>query len=186
MFLEHMIQVQDNSPQGVYDTLLELRLQDWAHEENVKVRTAPLYINSLFVVCWQRMRFFYSSFFSLYPHAQHKLLLIPSPIKYSTSPQCIPKKHFQEVFTFLPAIFLGTEGRNFPLIGDMPCFLSPHLVFMNFVPSLLTWMVPWLPTMAQFISNYFVILPRTVLNHCSSPRDDAVGGESVPGRAHHL
>ncbi|XP_041030262.1 vacuolar protein sorting-associated protein 11 homolog isoform X2 [Carcharodon carcharias] len=37
-FLEHMIQVQANSPQGVYDTLLELRLQDWAHEEDSQAK----------------------------------------------------------------------------------------------------------------------------------------------------
>uniref|UniRef100_A0A4W4G2E4 Vacuolar protein sorting-associated protein 11 homolog n=1 Tax=Electrophorus electricus TaxID=8005 RepID=A0A4W4G2E4_ELEEL len=33
-FLEHMIKVEPFSPQGVYDTLLELRLQDWAHEQD--------------------------------------------------------------------------------------------------------------------------------------------------------
>ncbi|XP_078235660.1 vacuolar protein sorting-associated protein 11 homolog isoform X2 [Pogona vitticeps] len=33
-FLEHMSEVQPNSPQGVYDTLLELRLQNWAHEKD--------------------------------------------------------------------------------------------------------------------------------------------------------
>ncbi|KAK3522019.1 hypothetical protein QTP70_021383 [Hemibagrus guttatus] len=33
-FLEHMIEVEPLSPQGVYDTLLELRLQDWAHEKD--------------------------------------------------------------------------------------------------------------------------------------------------------
>ncbi|KAG5843853.1 hypothetical protein ANANG_G00155300 [Anguilla anguilla] len=33
-FLEHMIQVEPMSPAGVYDTLLELRLQDWAHEQD--------------------------------------------------------------------------------------------------------------------------------------------------------
>ncbi|CAG5986498.1 unnamed protein product [Menidia menidia] len=33
-FLEHMIEVEPRSPQGVYDTLLELRLQDWAHEQD--------------------------------------------------------------------------------------------------------------------------------------------------------
>ncbi|XP_061659657.1 vacuolar protein sorting-associated protein 11 homolog isoform X1 [Syngnathoides biaculeatus] len=33
-YLEHMIEVDPNSPQGVYDTLLELRLQDWAHEKD--------------------------------------------------------------------------------------------------------------------------------------------------------
>ncbi|XP_068096951.1 vacuolar protein sorting-associated protein 11 homolog isoform X1 [Hyperolius riggenbachi] len=37
-FLEHMIQVQNDSPQGVYDTLLELRLQNWAHEKDPQVR----------------------------------------------------------------------------------------------------------------------------------------------------
>ncbi|NP_001120879.1 vacuolar protein sorting-associated protein 11 homolog [Xenopus tropicalis] len=31
-FLEHMIKEHSDSPQGVYDTLLELRLQNWAHE----------------------------------------------------------------------------------------------------------------------------------------------------------
>uniref|UniRef100_A0A3P9HPB0 Vacuolar protein sorting-associated protein 11 homolog n=1 Tax=Oryzias latipes TaxID=8090 RepID=A0A3P9HPB0_ORYLA len=35
-FLEHMIKVDPCSPQGVYDTLLELRLQDWAHEEDLE------------------------------------------------------------------------------------------------------------------------------------------------------
>uniref|UniRef100_A0A8C9U302 Vacuolar protein sorting-associated protein 11 homolog n=1 Tax=Scleropages formosus TaxID=113540 RepID=A0A8C9U302_SCLFO len=33
-FLEHMIEVEPRSSQGVYDTLLELRLQDWAHEQD--------------------------------------------------------------------------------------------------------------------------------------------------------
>ncbi|KAM3600652.1 uncharacterized protein V6R79_000323 [Siganus canaliculatus] len=33
-FLEHMIDVDHRSPQGVYDTLLELRLQDWAHVQD--------------------------------------------------------------------------------------------------------------------------------------------------------
>ncbi|KAA0704039.1 Vacuolar protein sorting-associated protein 11 -like protein [Triplophysa tibetana] len=33
-FLEHMIEVDPLSPEGVYDTLLELRLQDWAHEQD--------------------------------------------------------------------------------------------------------------------------------------------------------
>ncbi|XP_077448668.1 vacuolar protein sorting-associated protein 11 homolog isoform X1 [Stigmatopora argus] len=33
-YLEHMIEVDPNSPQGVYDTLLELRFQDWAHEQH--------------------------------------------------------------------------------------------------------------------------------------------------------
>lgn len=36
-FLEHMIEVDPRSPQGVYDTLLELRLQDWAHEKDPEV-----------------------------------------------------------------------------------------------------------------------------------------------------
>lgn len=36
-FLEHMIEVDPRSPQGVYDTLLELRLQDWAHEQDPDV-----------------------------------------------------------------------------------------------------------------------------------------------------
>lgn len=36
-FLEHMIEVDPRSPQGVYDTLLELRLQDWAHEQDPEV-----------------------------------------------------------------------------------------------------------------------------------------------------
>lgn len=36
-FLEHMIKVDPHSPQGVYDTLLELRLQDWAHEQDHEV-----------------------------------------------------------------------------------------------------------------------------------------------------
>lgn len=38
-FLEHMIEVDALSPQGVYDTLLELRLQDWAHEQDPEVST---------------------------------------------------------------------------------------------------------------------------------------------------
>lgn len=36
-FLEHMIEVDPHSPQGVYDTLLELRLHDWAHEKDPEV-----------------------------------------------------------------------------------------------------------------------------------------------------
>lgn len=36
-FLEHMIEVEPLSSQGVYDTLLELRLQDWAHEQSPEV-----------------------------------------------------------------------------------------------------------------------------------------------------
>lgn len=39
-FLEHMIEVDPHSPQGVYDTLLELRLQDWAHEQDSAVSPA--------------------------------------------------------------------------------------------------------------------------------------------------
>lgn len=39
-FLEHMIKVDPHSPQGVYDTLLELRLQDWAHEQDSAVSSA--------------------------------------------------------------------------------------------------------------------------------------------------
>nr|XP_051693658.1 vacuolar protein sorting-associated protein 11 homolog isoform X2 [Oryctolagus cuniculus] len=37
-FLEHMSEVQPDSPQGVYDTLLELRLQNWAHEKEPQVK----------------------------------------------------------------------------------------------------------------------------------------------------
>ncbi|KAM5132463.1 vacuolar protein sorting-associated protein 11 homolog [Mantella aurantiaca] len=37
-FLEHIIQVLTDSPQGVYDTLLELRLQNWAHERDPQAR----------------------------------------------------------------------------------------------------------------------------------------------------
>ncbi|XP_028322374.1 vacuolar protein sorting-associated protein 11 homolog [Gouania willdenowi] len=33
-FLEHMIEVDPGSSRGVYDTLLELRLQNWAHEQD--------------------------------------------------------------------------------------------------------------------------------------------------------
>uniref|UniRef100_A0A4W3J9W8 Vacuolar protein sorting-associated protein 11 homolog n=1 Tax=Callorhinchus milii TaxID=7868 RepID=A0A4W3J9W8_CALMI len=36
MFLEHMMVEQPDSPQAVYDTLLELRLQDWAHEDETQ------------------------------------------------------------------------------------------------------------------------------------------------------
>lgn len=36
-FLEHMSEVQPDSPQGVYDTLLELRLQGWGQEQDPKV-----------------------------------------------------------------------------------------------------------------------------------------------------
>lgn len=32
-----MIKVDPHCPQGVYDTLLELRLQDWAHEQDPEV-----------------------------------------------------------------------------------------------------------------------------------------------------
>lgn len=41
-FLEHMIEVDPLSPQGVYDTLLELRLHDWAHEKNPEVRQTQI------------------------------------------------------------------------------------------------------------------------------------------------
>lgn len=37
-FLEHMTEVQSDSPQGVYDTLLELRLQNWAHEQDPQLK----------------------------------------------------------------------------------------------------------------------------------------------------
>ncbi|XP_019478448.1 vacuolar protein sorting-associated protein 11 homolog [Meleagris gallopavo] len=37
-FLEHMTEVQSDSPQGVYDTLLELRLQNWAHEVDKQIK----------------------------------------------------------------------------------------------------------------------------------------------------
>ncbi|XP_075046673.1 vacuolar protein sorting-associated protein 11 homolog isoform X2 [Mixophyes fleayi] len=37
-FLEHMTRVQSDSPQGVYDTLLELRLQNWAHESDPQAK----------------------------------------------------------------------------------------------------------------------------------------------------
>ncbi|XP_074158430.1 vacuolar protein sorting-associated protein 11 homolog [Sminthopsis crassicaudata] len=37
-FLEHMTEVQADSPQGVYDTLLELRLQNWSHEKDPQVK----------------------------------------------------------------------------------------------------------------------------------------------------
>lgn len=40
-FLEHMIDVDPLSSQGVYDTLLELRLQDWAHEQDAEVMSCP-------------------------------------------------------------------------------------------------------------------------------------------------
>ena len=33
-----MSEVQPDSPQGISDTLLELRLQNWAHEEDPQVR----------------------------------------------------------------------------------------------------------------------------------------------------
>lgn len=41
-FLEHMSEVQPDSKQGVYDTLLELRLQNWAHEQDPQVRPGRL------------------------------------------------------------------------------------------------------------------------------------------------
>ncbi|XP_032976890.1 vacuolar protein sorting-associated protein 11 homolog isoform X2 [Rhinolophus ferrumequinum] len=37
-FLEHMSEVQPDSPQGIYDTLLELQLQNWAHEKDPQVK----------------------------------------------------------------------------------------------------------------------------------------------------
>lgn len=45
-FLEHMIEVEPFSPAGVYDTLLELRLHDWAHEQETEVprRGLPLVV----------------------------------------------------------------------------------------------------------------------------------------------
>lgn len=42
-FLEHMIEVDPFSPEGVYDTLLELRLQDWAHEQDPGVKAYAYY-----------------------------------------------------------------------------------------------------------------------------------------------
>ncbi|KAI5629231.1 vacuolar protein sorting-associated protein 11-like, partial [Silurus asotus] len=39
-FLEHMIVVEPFSPQGVYDTLLELQLQDWAHEQDPEKKSS--------------------------------------------------------------------------------------------------------------------------------------------------
>ncbi|XP_058865560.1 vacuolar protein sorting-associated protein 11 homolog [Acipenser ruthenus] len=39
-FLEHMMDVEAQSPQGVYDTLLELRLQDWAHEQDTQEKNS--------------------------------------------------------------------------------------------------------------------------------------------------
>ena len=33
-----MTEVQSDSPQGVYDTLLELRLQNWAHELDEQIK----------------------------------------------------------------------------------------------------------------------------------------------------
>ena len=36
-FLEHIIEVEPFFSQGVYDTLLVLRLQDWAHEQDPEV-----------------------------------------------------------------------------------------------------------------------------------------------------
>ncbi|MGH0129778.1 UNVERIFIED_CONTAM: hypothetical protein FKN15_059462 [Acipenser sinensis] len=39
-FLEHMMEVEAQSPQGVYDTLLELRLQDWAHEQDTQEKNS--------------------------------------------------------------------------------------------------------------------------------------------------
>lgn len=42
-FLEHMTEVQSDSPQGVYDTLLELRLQNWAHELDEQVWSLVFY-----------------------------------------------------------------------------------------------------------------------------------------------
>lgn len=54
-FLEHMIKVDPRSPQGVYDTLLELRLQDWAHEQDHEVssinRGAVCFVSVLILMC---------------------------------------------------------------------------------------------------------------------------------------
>lgn len=46
-FLEHMIKVEPASPPGVYDTLLELRLQDWAHEQDPKVKDLNRFLKDL-------------------------------------------------------------------------------------------------------------------------------------------
>lgn len=46
-----MIKVEPHSPQGVYDTLLELRLQDWAHEEDAAVSSAHLNSDSDAIWC---------------------------------------------------------------------------------------------------------------------------------------
>ena len=46
-FLEHMIEEEQSPPQGVYDTLLELRLQDWAHEQDPEVNSMLLVFTTL-------------------------------------------------------------------------------------------------------------------------------------------
>lgn len=54
-FLEHMIEVDYGSSQGVYDTLLELRLQDWAHEQDPEVSHTQTSYDSLqciYTVCF--------------------------------------------------------------------------------------------------------------------------------------
>lgn len=57
-FLEHMTEVQADSPQGVYDTLLELRLQNWAHEQDEQVWAPPALCFERDVWClWIRFAF---------------------------------------------------------------------------------------------------------------------------------
>lgn len=49
-----MIEVDPHSPQGVYDTLLELRLQDWAHEQDSAV--SPAHTSTLILMPCDAMR----------------------------------------------------------------------------------------------------------------------------------
>lgn len=44
-----MIEVDPRSSQGVYDTLLELRLQDWAHEQDPEVSAKPTHVQVYFL-----------------------------------------------------------------------------------------------------------------------------------------
>ncbi len=45
-----MIKVDPFSPEGVYDTLLELRLQDWAHEQDPGVKTYHTYLSHYVII----------------------------------------------------------------------------------------------------------------------------------------
>ena len=64
-----MSEVQPDSPQGIYDTLLELRLQNWAHEEDPQVKRQCFH--SFHDGCLLLVSFRFFSVFLLGPYTQH-------------------------------------------------------------------------------------------------------------------